>query len=131
MWQDNFREIIVERGYEYFYDGRFEIIDLTDNLISANVHGSQIYLVTINFKLNEITSMSCNCPYAKKDNCKHMATLFICLDYLIMISDNKKLIADIPKFKRELLNTFITQLINEDPSVGVKFIEYLNGLKIN
>lgn len=131
MWRKEFRAVIIERAYEYFLSGRFEVIDLKEDFISAHVFGSEDYLVSINFNKEKILKMSCNCPYAEKDNCKHMATVLIYLDYLMVIANNKELISDIPHFKRDLLNSFLIHLIEDDPYIGIKFIEYLNSLKIN
>ncbi len=132
MWRDQFRSIIIERAYDYFLEGRFDLIDLKEDYISATVHGTFDYIVKINFKDdNTIIKMTCDCPYAKEDNCKHMATILIYLDYLMIIANNKELISDIPHFKRDLLDSFLIHLINDDPLVGVRFIEYLKSLKIN
>ena len=69
---------ILRRGYNYYKKGKVkEIIKLKDGFL-GKVKGTDEYQVLI--KINDDNyEMNCTCPYAKDDNCKHMAAVLYCL----------------------------------------------------
>lgn len=73
-WKDLFREHILERGRNYFYEGAVTEIQQTKNGYMAIVEGGDEYEVEIEIKEKQIYDMYCSCPYAEDGNyCKHMA----------------------------------------------------------
>ncbi|MBE9195934.1 SWIM zinc finger domain-containing protein [Synechocystis sp. LEGE 06083] len=65
-----------QRGADYFQQGAVESLIKRGNLITAQVRGSYIYDVCINFEGNNVISTQCSCPYKYGDWCKHIvATL--------------------------------------------------------
>lgn len=75
-WEHLFREIILDRGYNYYLSGAVKNMKITDHQIQAIVSGVDDYEVEINFHNNHITDMYCSCPYAEDGhNCKHMAAV--------------------------------------------------------
>ena len=100
---------ILRRGYDYYKKGKVKsIIKLKDGFI-ANVNGSEEYKVTIliDKSKKEIKSLECTCPYAEKNNCKHMAAVLYCIkNNDLPIKENKVIvhseeITDFDKFKKE------------------------------
>lgn len=67
---------ILERGYDYYLENAVENIDISEDIIRADVIGSEAYEVEISVNNDEITDMYCSCPYALDGrNCKHMAAV--------------------------------------------------------
>ena len=77
-WELYFKNIILERGYDYYQMNAVEIINASNRSIDAKVIGSDAYDVRINFKNREIKSMYCSCPYY--DYCKHQAAVLYYAD---------------------------------------------------
>ncbi len=73
-WKKLFAIHILERGYDYYCDDAVENMEISDNIIRADVIGSEDYEVEISLSNGEVTDMYCSCPYALDGrNCKHMA----------------------------------------------------------
>ena len=75
-WKKLFAIHILERGYDYYCDDAVENMEISDNIIRADVIGSEDYEVEISLSNGEVTDMYCSCPYALDGrNCKHMAAV--------------------------------------------------------
>lgn len=75
-WKKLFATHILERGYDYYLENAVENIDISEDIIRADVIGSEAYEVEISVNNGEITDMYCSCPYALDGrNCKHMAAV--------------------------------------------------------
>ena len=70
-WNQYFSTRILDRGYDYYQINAVRVLNSSSEFIEANVMGSSLYNVRINFIEDEIVSLYCNCPY--EDNCKHLA----------------------------------------------------------
>ncbi len=75
-WKRLFATHILERGYDYYLENTVENIDTSEDIIRADVIGSEDYEVEISVNNGEVTDMYCSCPYALDGkNCKHMAAV--------------------------------------------------------
>lgn len=75
-WKKLFAIHILERGYDYYLENAVENLDVSDDIIRADVIGSEDYEVEISLSNGEVTDMYCSCPYALDGrNCKHMAAV--------------------------------------------------------
>lgn len=75
-WKKLFAIHILERGYDYYLENAVENLDISDDIIRADVIGSEDYEVEISLSNGEVTDMYCSCPYALDGrNCKHMAAV--------------------------------------------------------
>ena len=75
-WEKLFARHILERGYDYYCEGAVENLDTSDDIIRADVMGSEDYEVEISLHNGAVTDMYCSCPYASDGrNCKHMAAV--------------------------------------------------------
>ncbi len=75
-WKKLFATHILERGYDYYCENAVENLDVSDDIIRADVIGSEDYEVEISLNNGEVTDMYCSCPYALDgSNCKHMAAV--------------------------------------------------------
>lgn len=75
-WKKLFEAHILERGYDYYLENAVENIDISEDIIRADVIGSEDYEVEISINNGEVTDMYCSCPYALDGRkCKHMAAV--------------------------------------------------------
>ena len=74
-WQHKFASRILERGENYYIDGAVQSMKWNGKKISATVSGTETYKVKITVSDGVVGDMSCSCPYADVDNCKHMAAV--------------------------------------------------------
>ncbi len=75
-WEHLFQQHILERGFDYYLDDRVSHLIISNKSIEAVVNGSEDYAVKILLSDEEITQMSCSCPYAADGTpCKHMAAV--------------------------------------------------------
>lgn len=75
-WKKLFAIHILERGYDYYLENAVENLDISDEIIRADVIGSEDYEVEISLSDGDVSDMYCSCPYASDGrNCKHMAAV--------------------------------------------------------
>ena len=74
-WQHKFASRILERGENYYIDGAVQSMKWDGKKIAATVSGTETYKVKITVSDGVVGDMSCSCPYADVDNCKHMAAV--------------------------------------------------------
>lgn len=75
-WKKLFETHILGRGYDYYCENAVENLDIADDIIRADVIGTEEYEVEISLSNGDITDMYCSCPYASEGrNCKHMAAV--------------------------------------------------------
>lgn len=75
-WEKLFARHILERGYDYYCENAVENLDVSNDVIRADVIGSEDYEVEISLSRGEVVDMYCSCPYASDGrNCKHMAAV--------------------------------------------------------
>ncbi|MCD7808338.1 MAG: SWIM zinc finger family protein [Erysipelotrichaceae bacterium] len=125
-WEDEFRGIIVGRGYDYFLSNRIEDYHETDKLISATVTGTNNYDVQIRYNKKRIMGMTCTCPYAAKGfNCKHMAAVLFKWDENHAdkeIEEDDVTIEDVmQQASNEQINEFLLDLLQQDTNLALKF----------
>lgn len=77
-WRELLKSHILQRGYEYYYEGAVEELEFNNNTLHATVFGAEDYSVEIKLDGDEISYMKCSCPYAERgNNCKHMAAVLL------------------------------------------------------
>lgn len=75
-WKNSFRNIILERGYDYYMQGLVEDYQEDNDAINAIVRGSEDYEVDIKLVNDKLNDAYCSCPYAEDGNyCKHMVAV--------------------------------------------------------
>ena len=147
-WADQFTDVILKRGYDYFYKKKIKKLYQEPYGIAAIVEGSDDYHVTIDLKDKQVTGMYCDCPYANKGHhCKHMAAVLLaCSDYenyddikakldIEFIKELKERIHTLPRDQLEQLlfnemrfNESLQQRFNdliETTTIQDKYLDYL------
>ena len=79
-WQEEFTPLILMRGKKYFEEGNVRRIQRSGNVYIAQVAGTEDYEVEISMDEDDIEEMLCTCPYARDNNCKHMAAVLFALE---------------------------------------------------
>jgi len=74
-----FSKVIRERGARYYQEGRVDILHADDVTVMAEVRGTEIYEVVADLIGNALC-LSCTCPYAEQDFCKHIYALMLKID---------------------------------------------------
>jgi len=75
-WKNRFQPHILERGQDYYNEGRVSKLERTEDGYAAIVDGTGEYEVEILLDGDSIEDMTCDCPYAEDGNyCKHMAAV--------------------------------------------------------
>ena len=81
IWHVGFEGPILGRGKTCFKDGA--VVGLHRGTLEwqALVVGTKLYRVGVGMERGRVTSLRCNCPYAKDgQRCKHMAAVFCALE---------------------------------------------------
>jgi hypothetical protein len=78
-WIKYFEKKIIDRGEEYYKNGKIANFCADGLTRKATVIGSEEYNVEITFNSNgELVSAKCDCPYAEKgEYCKHMVAVLL------------------------------------------------------
>ena len=93
IYDNLFTPNVIERGEEYFSDGKITNFSQSENKYTCKVNGTNQYDVQITFnaeKPNEIEEASCNCTYFTRQHkyCKHIYALL----YKLKCSNNHEII---------------------------------------
>lgn len=142
-WEDLFREVILDRGYDYYLEDAVELQNVTNDHIEAIVSGNEEYEVEIDIYDDNIIDMYCSCPYAKKGyNCKHMAAVLYKWqenkqnllkqsnsNYSSNSNDNMDNL--IKEAKQGQVNEFLGDVLKNDPDLSMKFRKFINHYDMN
>jgi len=141
-WQHFFREHILDRGYDYYYEGAVENISFDNGIVTAVVHGSEEYDVEISMLKNNIDDMYCSCPHADDgNNCKHMVAVLTAFENGDCKPDKKPVRKnDIPPEKsidslvsdadENIIKSFLTQVLRDDERLLARFKRFA-GVEIS
>ena len=69
-------DAVFERGVNYRDEGRLQRLDRFDDLVTATVHGSNSYDVTVEFGEGDLETR-CPCPYDGSGDCKHVVAVLL------------------------------------------------------
>ncbi len=127
-WEDEFRDIILDRGYDYYIKNHIKNYSETDKLISATVTGNNNYEVQIRYNTKRIMDMTCTCPYAAKGyNCKHMAAVLYKWDESHVVHETEAEEDDITieyvlqQANNEQIKEFLLDLLKQNTNLALKF----------
>ena len=93
IYDNLFTPNVIERGEEYFSDGKISNFSQSENKYTCKVNGTNQYDVQITFnaeKPDEIEEASCTCTYYTRQHkfCKHIYALL----YKVKCSQNKEIL---------------------------------------
>ena len=127
-FKDRFNNTILSRGYEYYTDGLVDVILIKGTTVTAKVHGSFAYNVSVELDDNEFLDGDCTCPYSESGlYCKHIAALLYYLENENLDENNsyntkEQVIRNsLNKIKRSELDDFLIDLLIQDKNVYDEF----------
>lgn len=130
-WRNLFKPWILERGQEYFECGQVTELENDGDLVRAEVCGSQDYHVEIRRSGKRVERMSCDCPYADKDeNCKHMAAVLFALeDRSVQQRTGCRLEWQVAleKLSEEQMRTLLRSMAEENGSLQDRIVRLVAG----
>ena len=128
---------MFERGQNYREEGRIQRLDRFDDLVTATVHGSNLYDVTVDFGGSSIDTR-CTCPHDGGGDCKHVVAVLIAVD-----DRDTETVSDIDPERDETvpetvdieslveqttaedLRTFLLDIIDDDRDIGDRFVVFV------
>lgn len=116
-WTKYFSKKVLDRGYNYYLEGRITEIECENGVYFATVSGNYEYSVQIEPLMNGEYDMFCDCPHAQDGyNCKHMAAVLYHIESLNQNhSKNKNMIINqINQCDSKELIQFLSELLIED-----------------
>lgn len=150
-WKKMFAMHILERGYDYYCDNAVENLNIEEDIVRADVIGTEDYEVEISLRNGKVTDMYCSCPYALDGrNCKHMAAVLYewsengveeeekpenevntdLFGTAYAINDYKKKQASVEKLvsdaKEEDVRSFLVSVLTEDEKLLLRFHGIVN-----
>lgn len=124
-WYTLFRQHILDRGIEYYEDGHVIEYHYSENEITAQVDGTEIYDVHIVLDEEDVIDMECSCPYARDGrNCKHMAAVLFAFEGMLAKQDEEGDLDILPplsfdeKYQKEKQE--VIELISQIPEEKVR-----------
>jgi uncharacterized Zn finger protein len=69
-------DAVFERGVNYRDEGRIQRLDRFGGIVTATVHGSSLYDVTVEFGEGDLETR-CTCPYDGSGDCKHVVAVLL------------------------------------------------------
>lgn len=123
------RQKILDRGHDYYDINAVRIYTYSNEHVEAQVAGSRVYNVMINFKDRKIDSMYCDCPYFQGyDYCKHLAaTLYYIEDHPELLKASEDVSDLIFESTPEELKLFLIDEIQYSPDLANKFKLFKNN----
>ncbi len=106
-WEYKFRNVILDRGMDYYENGAVHLISNEGGIIYATVAGSgtRLYSVTLEIQNDELISSSCTCPYAEDGHmCKHMAAVLFTVEDDLDIIDTGGAVEEVDRDARKIQN---------------------------
>ena len=147
-WKKLFAIHILERGYDYYCDDAVENMEISDDIIRADVIGTEDYEVEISLSNGEVTEMYCSCPYALDGrNCKHMAAVLyewsenymdeeeetertdlLKSEFTINSYEKKRTVVEelVVGAKEEDVRSFLMSILTEDEKLLLRFHNMVN-----
>ncbi len=86
----SFQNRIIERGFQYFYNGNVSNMDMINDKLYASVTGASTYQVEVN--LENLSLSHCDCPYESR--CKHLVSVLYELKKLLENTSTLTIIAN-------------------------------------
>lgn len=130
LWRQLFQNHILDRGLDYFNDGRVNHMRVGECFIDAIVHGCEKYEVHIDLEDGEVDEMLCSCPSAEGGvNCKHMAAVLFTMEGNIKSNEGTTVkVSDLVNGADEFfVRSFLTELLENDVKLQKRFRGLING----
>lgn len=109
---DHIPNRILDRGYEYWLDGRVVVESEHESTYRFIAEGSEQYEVIVTLTGIDIEDSSCDCPYTK-GHCKHEVAAYFLLREKVATPSNRNVRQQLQKLKKQQLIDLLVGLAND------------------
>lgn len=109
---DHIPNRILDRGYEYWLDGRVVVESERESTYYLTAEGSETYELLITLSGIDIVDSSCDCPYTK-GHCKHEVAAYFLLREKVAAPSNRNVRQQLQKLTKQQLVNLIVGLAND------------------
>lgn len=117
-FEDQIPSRIIDRGYDYWLEGRVMIESEHESTYRFIAEGSEQYAVIVTLTGIDIEDSFCDCPYAK-GHCKHEVAAYFLLRGKVAAPLNRNVRQQLQKLKKQQLVNLIVGLAN-DPELYLR-----------
>lgn len=117
-FEDQIPSRIVDRGYDYWLDGRIVIESVQESTYELTAEGTDSYELIVTLSGMDIVDSYCDCPYTK-GHCKHEVAAYFLLREEVAIPVKSKLKTQLEKLNKQQLVDFLIGLAS-DPHMYAK-----------
>lgn len=103
---------ILDRGYEYWLDGRVVIESERESTYYLTAEGSESYELIVTLSDVDVVDSSCDCPYTK-GHCKHEVAAYFLLREQVAALTNRNLRQQLQKLNKQQLVDLLVGLAND------------------
>lgn len=109
---DHIPNRILDRGYEYWLDGRVVVESERESTYHLTAEGSETYELLITLSGIDIVDSSCDCPYTK-GHCKHEVAVYFLLREKVAVPSNRNVRQQLQKLTKQQLVNLLVGLAND------------------
>lgn len=118
---------IFSRGKQYYRQGAVVSLTVRGQSLSAEVEGSELYQVEIEFNATSVLDVECSCPYDWGGWCKHIVAVLLKAKYdSESIETRPPLKTLLETQSREELIALLVRLGKQDPALVVEIEEWIS-----
>lgn len=119
--QDRCTDAVFERGQTYQKDNRIRRISRFDTVVAAEVRGSSLYTVTVEF-VERGLNVHCTCPYEGPGDCKHIVAVL-----LETVSDDppdksNRIDEILDNRSKDELHSYLREVLSRNPQLCEQFL---------
>lgn len=111
-FEDQIPSRIIDRGYDYWLEGRVMIESEHESTYRFIAEGSERYGVSVTLTGIDIDDSSCDCPYTK-GHCKHEVAAYFLLREKVAAPSNRNVRQQLQKLKKQQLVDLLVGLAND------------------
>ncbi|GAA0296937.1 SWIM zinc finger family protein [Halarchaeum salinum] len=119
--QDHCTEAVFERGETYHTEGRVYDRARIDQHVTATIHGSRQYEVTVDIAAPDFAP-SCTCPYDGPGICKHVVAVLLSLANGVPPDESPRIDRVLSTTDDAALRTFLRHELAQDGALRDRFL---------
>lgn len=114
-------DAVFERGQKYRDEERIQRIERFDDVVTAEVQGSDLYDVVVELDENSIDA-GCTCPYRESGECKHVVAVLLDVVDDPPADESERVETVIEDVTSDDLRAFVRDALAEDPDLRERFL---------
>lgn len=114
-------DAVFERGQKYRNEERVQRIERFDDVVTAEVQGSDLYDVVVELDKNSIDAR-CTCPYRGSGECKHVVAVLLNIVDDPPDDESERVETVIEDVTSDDLRAFVRDALAENPNLRERFL---------